>query len=161
MALQLKGSSTLAAYPQIFTASHENILLIPSTNDITSTLNTVITTITTSQNDGAVPQYRLIWVYNEGPESLTNVQLNIVAQNMAGATTTLQFFNDRGLVSSNPNDTIKASYPGTVVDGWDSYAEIGNLPVGHAAGVWTKTVGNKDIAVSEDFITLQTSSEIA
>lgn len=161
MALKLKGSSTIAAYPTIFTASHENILLIPSTNDISSTLNSVITTITTQQNDGSVPQYRLIWVYNEGPEDLTNVQLNIVAQNTAGATTTLQFFNDRGPVSSNPNDTITASYPGIVVDGWDSFAPIGNLPHGHAAGVWTKTVGNKDIAVGEDFITLQTSSELA
>lgn len=161
MALKLKASTIIADYPTPFLGSHENIILIPSSEALTSQLNSTITNLTQAQNDAGTPQYRLVWVYNEGPESLQNVELRISAQNQSGATTTLQFFNDRGLVSSNPSNTVTAAFPGTVVDGWTDIAVIGNLSAGYAAGVWTKTVGNKDIAVESDFITLKTVSELA
>lgn len=160
MAIKIKHSSIQATYPTPFIGSHEGILLIPSTDNITSALNGFITTIVTSANDLGTPQYKLLWIHNEGPENLTDVSLNIISQNPQGATTTLQFFNDRGQVSSNPSTTISATYPGNTEDGWEPSAFIGLLPSGFAAGVWTKTVGNADLAVAEDFLTLRTSSQI-
>ena len=161
MSIKILQSSIPAVYPTPFTGSHEGIILIPSTETVTSVLNTFITGITQSANDLGTPLYKLLWIHNEGPENLIDVSLNIISQNPQGATTTLQFFNDRGQVSSNPSTTISATYPGNTEQGWDSDAYIGNLPTGFAAGVWTKTVGNADIAVAEDFLTLRTSSQIA
>jgi hypothetical protein len=160
MAIKIKHSSIQATYPIPYTGNHEGVLMIPSTDNITSSLNGFITGVTQSANDLATPQYKLLWIYNEGPENLVDVSLNIISQNPQGATTTLQFFNDRGQVSSNPSTTISATYPGNTADGWDSDAYIGILPATFAAGVWTKTVGNADIAVAEDFITVRTSSQI-
>jgi hypothetical protein len=160
MAIKLKTSTIPANYPTPFTGSHQGIILIPSTENLTSVLNSFITGITQSANDLGTPLYKLLWIYNEGPENLSDVSLNIVSQNPQGATTTLQYFNDNGIVTTNPSTTISATYPGDTTEGWDSSAFVGNLPAGYAAGVWTKTVGNADIAVSEDFITLATSSQI-
>ena len=160
MALKIKQSSIPAIYPTPFTGSHEGIILIPSTDNVTSVLNSFITNVTQSANDLGTPQYKLLWVYNEGPENLSDVGLTIISQNPQGATTTLQFFNDKGVVMTDPNTTVSATYPGNTETGWDNDAYIGNLPAGYAAGVWTKTVGNADIAVAEDFLTLRTSSQI-
>lgn len=160
MAIKIKHSSIQATYPTPYTGNHEGILLIPSTDNITSALNGFITTVNTSANDLSTPQYKLLWIYNEGPENLTDVSLNIISQNPQGATTTIQFFNDRGQVASNPSTTISATYPGNTADGWDTDAFIGILPAYYAAGVWTKTVGNADLAVAEDFLTIRTSSQI-
>lgn len=159
MALKLKASTIQANYPTPYTGSHENILLIPSTSTITVTKNSFIQGITTAQNDASTPQYRLLWVHNEGPENLGNVTLFISGQNNAGATTTMHYFDDKGEVTTNTQTTITASFPGNIGE-WSGSVTIGNLPAGYAAGVWTKTIGNKDIAVSEDFITLQTTSDI-
>lgn len=161
MALKIKTSTIPANYPTPFTGSHEGIILIPSTENVTAVLNSFITGITQSANDLSTPLYKLLWIYNEGPENLTDVGLTIISQNPQGATTTIQFFNDKGLVTTDPGNTVSATYPGTTAEGWDSDAYIGNLPAGYAAGVWTKTVGNADIAVAEDFVTIRTSSQIA
>jgi hypothetical protein len=160
MAIKILQSSIPAVYPTPFTGNHEGIILIPSTETVTSVLNSFITGITQSANDLSTPLYKLLWIHNEGPENLTDVSLGIISQNPQGATTTLQFFNDKGAVLTNAALTISATYPGETTEGWDNDAFIGTLPAGFAAGVWTKTVGNADIAVSEDFLTLRTTSQI-